>query len=164
MSEIDELLKKNESFAYSFKYADLPARPSRRLAIVTCMDARIDVHRILGLDIGEAHVIRNAGGVVTDDVIRSLMISQLLLGTEEIAIIQHTNCGMMSFTEDELKGKIEERLGLRPHFALEAFKDLEREVKQNIARVKASPFIPNKSKVRGFIYDVKSGRLNEVKY
>ncbi len=164
MYEIDELLKNNESFVSSFRYADLPAHPSRRLAIVTCMDARIDVHRILGLEIGEAHVIRNAGGVVTDDVIRSLMISQLLLGTEEIAIIQHTNCGMMSFSEDELKSEIERRLGLRPHFALEAFKDLEREVKQNIARINASPFIPNKSKVRGFIYDIKSGRLYEVKY
>jgi len=163
MGEVDELLKHCDSFASSFKYADLPARPRRRLAIVTCMDARIDVNRIFGLDLGEAHVIRNAGGVVTDDVIRSLMLSQLLLGTEEIAIIQHTNCGMTRFAEDELKAAIEEKIGLRPHFALEAFKDVEREVKQNMARIKASPFIPHKGKVRGFVYDVTNGKLREVR-
>lgn len=163
MHEIDKLLKNNELYAESFKYADLPPQPRRRLAIVTCMDTRIDVHRILGLEVGDAHVIRNAGGIVTDDVIRSLMISQLLLGTEEIVIIQHTYCGMIGSSEDALKDMIEERIGLRPYFALGVFKDLEDEVKQNMARIKANPFIPNKDKVRGFIYDVKDGRLKEVK-
>ncbi len=163
MHEIDMLLMKNELYAESFKHADLPPQPRRRLAVVTCMDARIDVHRILGLEVGDAHVIRNAGGVVTEDVIRSLMVSQLLLGTEEIVVIQHTCCGMIGSSEDALKDRVEERIGLRPYFALGVFKDLQSEVKQNIARIKASPFIPKKDKVRGFIYDVKDGRLREVK-
>jgi carbonic anhydrase len=127
------------------------------------MDARLDVHKIFGLDEGEAHVIRNAGGVVTDDAIRSLVISQRLLGTEEIILIHHTDCGMLTFKDDELKEKIESETGIRPSFALEAFSNLDSDVSQSIARIKASPFVPQKGKIRGFVYDVKTGRLREVK-
>jgi len=160
MSSLEDLIRNNKKYAESFTYGSLSAPPSRRLAVVTCMDARIDVHRILGLSPGEAHVIRNAGGVVTDDVVRSLMISQVILGTKSIMIIQHTNCGMMS-SEDDIKNRIESAIGVRPAFALHTFKDLEEEVRNNVARIKASPFIPNKD-VRAFIYDVKSGLLHEV--
>jgi len=160
MSSLEDLISNNRQYAESFTYGSLSAQPSRRLAVVTCMDARIDVHRILGLSPGEAHVIRNAGGVVTDDVLRSLMISQVILGTKSIMIIQHTNCGMMS-SEDDIKNRIENVMGVRPAFALHTFKDLEEEVRNNVARIKASPFIPNKD-VRGFVYDVKSGLLYEV--
>jgi len=127
------------------------------------MDARIDVHEILGLKLGEAQVIRNAGGVATEDVIRSLVISQRLLGTEEIALIHHTDCGMLMFTDDGEKRKIESETGIRPPFALEAFSDLDQDVRQSIARIKASPFVPRKSKIRGFVYDVKTGHLREVR-
>jgi carbonic anhydrase len=136
--------------------------PAKKVAIVACMDARIETGRLLGLDEGDAHVIRNAGGVVTDDVIRSLAISQRLLGTEEIVLIHHTDCGMLTFTDDEVKAQIEEQTGLRPSFALEAFSDLEDDIRQSIRRIQASPFVPNKNKVRGFVYDVDSGQLNEV--
>jgi len=132
------------------------------VAVVACMDARLDVHKILGLQEGDAHVIRNAGGAVTDDAIRSLAISQRLLGTREIVLIHHTDCGMLTFHDDDLKRKIEEETGIRPAFALEAFGDLDQDVKQSIARIKASPFIPNKSSIRGFVYDVRTGRLDEV--
>jgi len=132
------------------------------VAVLACMDARLDVHKILGLQEGDAHVIRNAGGVATDDAIRSLAISQRLLGTTEIVLIHHTDCGMLTFHDDDIKRKIEEETGIRPAFAFEAFSDLEQDVKQSIARIKASPFIPKKSSVRGFVYDVRSGRLNEV--
>lgn len=162
MSQIDELLKNNEAYARTFTQGNLPLPPSRKVAVVACMDARLDVYRVLGLKLGEAHVIRNAGGVVTDDVIRSLVISQRLLGTEEIMLIHHTDCGMLTFRDDEVKRRIEAETGIRPPFALEAFADLEADVRQNIARIKASPFIPHKDKVRGFIYDVKTGRLREV--
>ncbi len=161
MSSIEDLIINNRQYAESFTYGSLGSPPSRRLAVVTCMDARIDVHRILGLSPGEAHIIRNAGGIVTDDVVRSLMISQVILGTKSIMIIQHTNCGMMS-SEDDIKGRIESAIGVRPTFALHTFKDLEEEVRNNVARIKASPFIPNKDDVRGFVYDVKSGLLHEV--
>jgi carbonic anhydrase len=127
------------------------------------MDARLDVHRILGLEEGDAHVIRNAGGVVTEDAIRSLVISQRLLGTEEIVLIHHTDCGMLTFKDDEVKRQIQQDTGVRPPFALEAFADLEEDVRQSVARIEASPFIPRKSSVRGFVYDVHTGRLNEVK-
>jgi carbonic anhydrase len=131
--------------------------------VLACTDARLDVHKILGLEEGEAHVIRNAGGVATDDAIRSLTISERLLGTNEIILIHHTDCGMLTFKDDDVKAKIESETGIRPAFALEAFGDLESDVKQSIARILASPFIPNKTSVRGFVFDVRTGRLNEVR-
>ena len=163
MAVTDELLRNNESYAKSFTKGNLPLPPAKHVAVLACMDARLDVHKILGLKEGEAHVIRNAGGVATDDAIRSLVISQRLLGTNEIILIHHTDCGMLTFKDDDVKGKIEAEVGIRPQFALEAFGDLEADVKQSIARIEASPFIPNKSSVRGFVYDVRSGRLNEVR-
>jgi len=163
MSTTDELLHNNESYAKSFTKGSLPLPPAKRVAVLACMDARLDVHKILGLEEGEAHVIRNAGGVATDDAIRSLTISQRLLGTNEIVLIHHTDCGMLTFKDDDVKKQIEDEVGIRPAFALEAFDSLEGDVKQSIARIEASPFIPNKSSVRGFVYDVKSGRLNEVR-
>jgi carbonic anhydrase len=162
MSVTDQLLQNNEAYAGSFKKGDLPLPPAKHVAVLACMDARLDVHKILGLQEGDAHVIRNAGGVATDDAIRSLVISQRLLGTKEIVLIHHTDCGMLTFKDDQVKGQIESEVGIRPAFALEAFGDLEQDVKQSIARIKASPFIPNKSSVRGFVYDVHTGRLNEV--
>lgn len=163
MSVTDTLVHNNESYARSFHKGDLPLPPAKHVAVLACMDARLDVHKILGLEPGDAHVIRNAGGVATDDAIRSLVISQRLLGTDEIILIHHTDCGMLTFKDDDVKGKIHDEVGIRPAFALEAFDDLEGDVKQSIARIEASPFIPNKSSVRGFVYDVKTGRLNEVR-
>jgi carbonic anhydrase len=162
MSVTDELVHNNQAYAGSFDKGDLPLPPARHVAVLACMDARLDVHKILGLKEGDAHVIRNAGGAATDDAIRSLTISQRLLGTREIILIHHTDCGMLTFHDDEIKRKIENETGIRPAFAFEAFADLEEDVKQSIARIKASPFIPNKSSVRGFVYDVRSGRLHEV--
>ncbi|HKW06184.1 MAG TPA: carbonic anhydrase [Candidatus Dormibacteraeota bacterium] len=162
MSNTDDLVRNNEEYARSFKKGDLPLPPAKQVAVVACMDARLDVHKILGLQEGDAHVIRNAGGAVTDDAIRSLAISQRLLGTKEIILIHHTDCGMLTFTDDQVKSQIESETGIRPQFALEAFKDLDEDVKQSIARIKASPFVPRKDKIRGFVYDVKTGRLNEV--
>jgi carbonic anhydrase len=162
MSATDQLIENNRQYASTFQDQDLPLGPALKLAVLACMDARLDVHRILGLRHGDAHVIRNAGGVATDDAIRSLMISQRLLGTEEIVLVHHTDCGMLTFSDDEVKSQIEEETGIRPHFALEAFSDLEKDVRQSIARIKASPFIPRKDSVRGFVYDVKTGRLSEV--
>ncbi|TMC05935.1 MAG: carbonic anhydrase [Chloroflexi bacterium] len=163
MSVTDELLRKNASYARSFDKGSLPLPPAKHLAVLACMDARLDVHKILGLNEGDAHVIRNAGGVATDDAIRSLVISQRLLGTNEIILIHHTDCGMLTFKDDDVKRQIESDTGIRPAFALEAFPDVEEDVRQSIARIQASPFIPNKSSVRGFVYDVKSGKLEEVK-
>jgi len=162
MSTTDSLLRNNDKHSSSFQKGHLPMPPAKKLAVVACMDARLDVHKILGLDEGDAHVIRNAGGVVTDDAIRSLTISQRLLGTNEIILIHHTDCGMLTFKDDAVKAQIEQDTGIRPQFALEAFSDLDADVKQSIARIEASPFIPNKN-VRGFVYDVKTGKLNEVK-
>jgi len=162
MSATDELLANNEAYAAAFDLADLPLPPAKKVAVVACMDARLDVHGLLGLHAGDAHVIRNAGGVVTDDEIRSLVISQRLLGTEEIILIHHTDCGMLTFTDDELKGAIEQETGIKPPWAAEAFADLDADVRQSIARIKASPFIPRKDSVRGFVYDVDTGRLREV--
>jgi carbonic anhydrase len=156
------LLRNNDRYAGSFKKGGLPMPPAKRLAVLACMDARLDVHKILGIEEGDAHVIRNAGGVVTDDAIRSLTISQRLLGTDEIVLIHHTDCGMLTFKDDEVKAAIEKDIGIRPAFALEAFPDLEADVRQSIARIEASPFIAHKN-VRGFVYDVASGKLNEVK-
>ncbi len=162
MSHADSLLKNNETYARDFTKGNLPRLPSRKVAVLACMDARLDVYKVLGLGEGEANVIRNAGGVVTDDAIRSLVISQRLLGTEEVLLIHHTDCGMLTFSDDELKKKIQSETGLRPPFAFEAFEDLEDDVRQSVSRVKASPFIPKRNKVRGFVYDVKTGRLREV--
>ena len=162
MSVTDELLRSNARYAESFDKGGLPAPPARGVAVVACMDARLDTHKLLGLAEGDAHVIRNAGGVVSEDAIRSLVISQRLLGTREIVIIQHTDCGMLTFRDDDVKDAIEADTGLRPSFALEAFGDLEENVRQSIRRVKASPFIPVKDSVRGFVYDCATGRLNEI--
>src|SRR2546421_11306002 len=162
MSVTDELLKNNESYARGFDKGQLPLPPARKLAVVACMDARLHVSKILGLKEGDAHVIRNAGGAVTDDVIRSLAISQRLLGTEEVILIHHTDCGMLTFKDDDFKRQIQADTGIKPHWSAEAFDDLEEDVRQSIQRVKSSPFIPNKDSIRGFVYDVKSGELNEV--
>lgn len=162
MSAIDQALKNNEAYAGGFDKGQLPLPPAKKLAVVACMDARLHVSKILGLNEGDAHVIRNAGGAVTDDAIRSLAISQRLLGTEEVVLIHHTDCGMLTFTDDVVKAQIQKDTGIRPPFALEAFSNLEDDVRQSIARIKASPFIPKKGQVRGFVYDVKTGRLNEV--
>jgi len=162
MSTTDELLKNNERYAESFEKGDLPMPPAKQIAIVTCMDARLSPYVMLGLSEGDAHVIRNAGGVITDDEIRSLVISQRLLGTREVMLIQHTNCGMLTFSEEEVKGQIQEEVGIKPPFALESFTDLEENVRQSIRRIETSPFIPHKDSVRGFIYEVETGRLREV--
>jgi carbonic anhydrase len=162
MSVTDELLANNEAYAQSFDKGDLPLPPARKVAVVACMDARLNPYGILGISEGDAHVIRNAGGVVTDDEIRSLAISQRLLGTEEIILIHHTDCGMLTFTDDDFKRSIEDETGIKPEWAAEAFSDLDQDVRQSLARVKASPFIPKKDNVRGFVYEVETGRLREV--
>jgi len=162
MSVTDELLKNNESYARSFDKGDLPMPPGKHIAVVTCMDARLSPYVMLGLQEGDAHVIPNAGGVITDDEIRSLVISQRLLGTREIMVIQHTDCGMLTFSDDELKQQIHEEVGMKPHFAMESFSDLDENLRQSIARIKSSPFIPHKESVRGFIYEVETGSLREV--
>ena len=162
MSVTDDLLSNNAEFASSFSKGDLPMPPGKGLAVVACMDARLNPYGLLGLQEGDAHVIRNAGGVITADERRSLAISQRLLNTKEIILIHHTDCGMLTFTDDEFKRSLQEDVGIKPHWAVEAFSDLEEDVRQSIARVKASPFIPRKDSVRGFVYDVRSGRLQEV--
>ena len=162
MTATDELLANNEAYAGSFDKGELPLPPARKVAVIACMDARLNVYGALGLTEGDAYVIRNAGGVVTDDAIRSLAISQRLLGTEEIILIHHTDCGMLTFTDDEFKNSIEQEIGIKPEWAAESFSDLETDVRQSIARIKASPFIPRKDSIRGFIYEVETGRLREV--
>ena len=162
MSVTDELLQNNERYAESFDKGDLPLPPDKGVAVVACMDARLNVYGMLGLQEGDAHVIRNAGGVITDDEIRSLAISQRLLGTREIILIHHTDCGMLTFSDDELKQQIQNDVGIKPHFPMESFSDLEEDVRQSIARIQASPFILHKDSVRGFIYEVETGRLREV--
>ncbi len=162
MSVTDELLQNSEEYAATFDKGELPMPPGRAVAVVACMDARLNVYGLLGLAEGDAHVIRNAGGVVTDDAIRSLTISQRLLGTTEIILIHHTDCGMLTFTDDQVKRQIQDDIGIRPPFALEAFPDLDEDVRQSIARIKASPFVPHTDAVRGFVYDVHTGKLNEV--
>jgi carbonic anhydrase len=161
VSVTDELLANNARYAESFS-GPLPLPPAKHLAVIACMDARLDVYRILGLEEGDAHVIRNAGGVVTDDEIRSLAISQRLLGTEEIILIHHTDCGMLTFTDDEFKRAVQNDTGIKPEWAAEAFPDLEEDVRQSIARIKANPFVPRKDAIRGFVFDVATGKLNEV--
>ena len=162
MTATDDVLKNNAQYAESFDKADLPLPPALNMAVVACMDARLDTHKLLGIQEGDAHVIRNAGGVVTDDVIRSLVISQRLLGTREVVLIHHTDCGMLTFRDDDVKDAIQSDTGLRPSFAMEAFGNLEGDVRQSIARIKASPFVPVKDRIRGFVYDCATGRLNEV--
>ena len=162
MSQTDELLKNNEAYAEKFDKGGLPLPPARKVAVVACMDARLIPSKVLGLEEGEAHIIRNAGGVVTDDEIRSLSISQRLLGTKEIILIHHTDCGMLTFKDDDFRRQVQDDTGIKPAWAAEAFDDLEEDVRQSVARIKTSPFIPNKDNVRGFVYDVKTGRLDEV--
>jgi carbonic anhydrase len=162
MSTIDELLENNARFAEAFDDGDLAAPPVRRIAIVTCMDARLDPHRILGLALGDAHVIANAGGVITDDAIRSLAVSQQILGTEEVILIHHSDCGMEGFDDDRFKQRLEDATGKRPEWEAAGFSDLDGAVRHSIRRITDSPFIPNRDKVRGFVYEVETGRLREV--
>jgi carbonic anhydrase len=161
MSVTDELLANNERYADGFT-GPLPMPPAKGVAVVACMDARLNVYALLGLEEGQAHVIRNAGGAVTDDGIRSLAISQRLLGTREIILIHHTDCGMLTFTDDDFRAAIQADTGIRPAWSAEAFDDLDTDVRQSIARIKASPFVPHKDSVRGFVFDVATGKLNEV--
>jgi carbonic anhydrase len=162
MSVTDDLLRNAESYAASFDKGDLPLPPARKVAVLACMDARLNPYGLLGLQKGDAHVIRNAGGVVTDDEIRSLAISQRLLGTEEIILIHHTDCGMLTFSDDEFRRSVQDDTGIKPEWAAESFPDLDEDVRQSIARIDASPFIPHKESVRGFVYDVRDGSLREV--
>jgi carbonic anhydrase len=162
MSVTDELLRNAEQYGSTFNRGDLPLLPAKRIAVVACMDARLNPYGLLGLEEGDAHVIRNAGGVITDDEIRSLSISQRLLGTQEVILIHHTDCGMLTFGDDEFRRQIQQETGIKPEWPAEAFDDLEEDVRQSIARIRSSPFIPNKDSIRGFVYDVKTGRLQEV--
>jgi carbonic anhydrase len=164
MSVTDELLENAARYSERFDRGDLPMPPAKRVAVVACMDARLNPFALLGLREGDAHVIRNAGGVVTDDAIRSLSISQRLLGTEEIVLIHHTDCGMLTFDDDAFRRALQEETGIKPAWAVEAFDNPEDDVRQSIARIESSPFIPNRDHVRGFVYDVKTGRLDEVSY
>jgi len=161
MSVTDELLANNERYAENFT-GPLPMPPAKGVAVVACMDARLNLYALLGLEEGQAHVIRNAGGVITEDEIRSLAISQRLLGTREIILIHHTDCGMLTFTDDDFKAAIQADTGIKPTWSAEAFDDLDTDVRQSIARINASPFIPQKDSVRGFVFDVATGKLNEV--
>jgi carbonic anhydrase len=162
VSATDQLLENAQGYAARCDKADLPLPPGRRVAIVACMDARLNPYGLLGLSEGDAHIIRNAGGAVTPDVIRSLAISQRLLGTEEIVLIHHTGCGMLTFDDDEFRSAIERDTGIRPEWPAEAFSDLDADVRQSIARIKTSPFIPRTDLVRGFVYEVETGKLREV--
>src|SRR6201989_681063 len=162
MSITAELLANNEPYAASFDKGELPLPPAKKLAVVACMDARLNPYAILGLQEGDAHIIRNAGGVVTDDEIRSLAISQRLLGTDAIVLLHHTDCGMLTFHDDDFKRQIQDDTGIKPEWAAEAFSNLDEDVRQSIARIKASPFIPRTGDVRGFVYDVATGKLREV--
>jgi carbonic anhydrase len=162
MSVTDELLVNNEKYAGSFDKGDLPLPPGKKVAIVACMDARLNPYGALGLEEGDAHVIRNAGGVVTDDAIRSLAISQNLLGTQEIILLHHTDCGMLGLTDEELADQLEDATGERPDWSAHGFSDLEQSVRDSIGRLRESPFIPSKDSIRGFVFDVKTGELREV--
>jgi carbonic anhydrase len=162
MSVTDEFLEANEAYAARFAKGDLPLPPARRTAVLACMDARLDPAKVLGLEEGDAHVIRNAGGVATADAIRSLAISQRLLGTREIVLIHHTDCGMLTFSDDEFRQGIEAETGQRPEWAAEAFPDVDQDVRQSIHRIRSSPYIPHTDQVRGFVYHVESGQLREV--
>jgi carbonic anhydrase len=161
VSVTDELLRNNDAYVTGFDQGELPLPPGTKVAVGACMDARLNPYGALGLQEGDAHVIRNAGGVVTDDEIRSLAISQRLLGTEEIILIHHTDCGMLTFTDDEFRRSIQDETGIKPEWAAESFGDVDEDVRQSRARIEASPFIPHKN-VRGFVYEVETGRLREV--
>ena len=162
MSATDDLIRNNAAYADSFAHADLARQPALKVAVVACMDARLHVSRLLGLAPGDAHVIRNAGGVVTDDTIRSLAVSQRLLGTEEIVVVRHTDCGMLGLDDAELRARIEKETGVRPEWSAESFDDLDDGLRDSLARIHASPFIAHKHSVRGFVYEVETGRLREV--
>ena len=162
MSAIDQLVRNADSYGESFDSGALPLPPAKQVAVVACMDARLNPYGLLGLHEGDAHVIRNAGGVITDDEIRSLSISQRLLGTEEIMLIHHTDCGMLTFRDDDFRRQLQDETGIKPEWPAETFDDLDEDVRQSIARIKASPFIPKKDQVRGFVYEVETGRLREV--
>jgi carbonic anhydrase len=159
---VDELLANNATSAAAATSGHLDVRPSRQLAIVTCMDSRLDVFAALGLEGGEAHVLRNAGGVITDDVIRSLAVSQRRLGTRAVMLIHHTDCGMQSLTDDGFRAELQEATGVAPAFAIESFTDVEADVRQSLLRVRRSAFVPHRDDVRGFVYDVDSHRLREI--
>jgi carbonic anhydrase len=162
MSATDDLLQNAGEYAASFDKGEVPLRPARKVAVLACMDSRMDLVGLLGLKLGDAHMIRNAGGVVTDDAIRSLAISQRMLGTREIVLLHHTDCGMLTFSDDEFKRSLLDETGIKPAWAVEAFDDLDEDVRQSIARIQASPFIPHKGSVRGFVYDVHTGAVREV--
>lgn len=162
MDTVDQLLVHNRAFAAGFAGRRLAIRPVRRLAVVTCMDSRIDVFATLGLRAGEVHVLRNAGGVITDDVIRSLAISQRKLGTEDIVLIHHTDCGLQRITDDGFRAELQEATGVAPSFAIESYTDVDGNVRQSMARVRSSPFLLHRDRVRGFVYDVDTGLLREV--
>jgi carbonic anhydrase len=162
MRAIDELFENNKAFADGRPEAELDVRPRRELAIVTCMDSRLDVFQALGLHDGEAHILRNAGGVITDDVIRSLAVSQRRLGTREVMLIHHTDCGLLKLTDDGFRAELQAASGVAPSFAIESFTDLDADVRQSILRVRRSPFLAHREAVRGFVYDVTTHRLREV--
>lgn len=162
MSQTDELVSNSQGYAENFSNGDLPMPPGKKVAVVACMDARLLPARVLGLEEGDAHVIRNAGGVITDDEIRSLAISQHLLGTEEIVLIHHTDCGMLTFTDEQFTQQLEDSTGEAPTWAPEAFSDPEQDLRKAIGRIKDSPFIPNKDAIRAFVYEVETGKLREV--
>jgi carbonic anhydrase len=162
VSATDDLLVHNDAYAAAFNHPGLAVAPARKLAVVACMDSRLDLFGALGLELGEVHMIRNAGGVVTDDVVRSLIISQRLLGTAEIMLVHHTDCGLLKVTDDELKDAIENDVGVRPGFAFDAFRELDLNVRRSIARLRATMFLPHRERIRGFVYDVDTGRLREV--
>ncbi len=161
MTVTDEYLQNNAAYAEQFT-GPLPLPPSKHVAVLACMDARIDVYRVLGIKEGESHVIRNAGGVVTDDEIRSLAISQRLLGTTEIILIHHTDCGMLTFTDDDFKRSIQDEIGIKPNWAAESFPDIDEDVRQSLKRIENSPFVTATTSLRGFVFDVATGKLNEV--
>ena len=162
MTATEDLLRNAESYAKTFDLGDLPLPPAKRVAVLACMDARLNVYGLLGLQEGDAHVIRNAGGVVTDDEIRSIAISQRLLGTKEVMLIHHTDCGMLTFNDEDFRRQLHEETGVEPEWDAESFTDLEIDVRKGIARIRDSPFIPEKGSIRGFVYDVHTGRLDEV--
>jgi carbonic anhydrase len=162
MTQTDQLLENAAEYAAGFDKGDLPLPPARKVAVLACMDARLDPARVLGLEEGDAHVIRNAGGVVDEDAIRSLAISQNLLGTEEIVLVHHTDCGMLTFTDDELAEKLEGETGERPEWHAHAFSDLEGDVREGVEAIRSSPFVPRTDNVRGFVYEVETGNLREV--
>jgi carbonic anhydrase len=162
MSTTDALIENNAAYAAAFDKGDLPLPPGRKVAVLACMDARLDPARVLGLEEGDAHVIRNAGGIASGDAIRSLAISQHLLGTEEIVVIHHTDCGMLAFDDDEFADRLESETGHRPEWNAQALSDLDQDVRETVGRIQESPFVPRTDSVRGFVYEVESGRLREV--